>query len=338
VTLYKAVTGKLIVGFSDKSVTVVNAWLDVAAHPLLHLKLGKFLHPISLERQTLPLRIVLLEHGIASTLLPSSEFGAQLWGATTDKLFEYQLTFGNGAPANSHYETDLDNGKDFIGRLYLRPFVRSGLAALSGLGVGFGGNYGVRHGSATTPLTGVSRTLGGRTFFSTLTNATDKAGTVFADGPVVRLVPQLGYTAGPLALYAEYIQVQERLNKGGARKTLTHRSAHAVAALVLTGEKAVLLDIVSPKRPFDLAAGQFGAFELVGHYEWLQFDEDTFPTYANPAVSAETAQAIGGGINWIPTEIIRVMLNYEHTLFDAAAGAKKLRSENLLGLRVQALF
>jgi phosphate-selective porin OprO/OprP len=338
VTLYKAVTGKLIVGFQDKSVTVVNAWLDVAAHPLLHLRLGKVLYPIALERQTLPLRIVLLEHGIASSLLPISEFGAQLWGATEDKLFEYQLTFGNGAPTNQHYEVDLDHGKDVIGRLFTRPFARTAIAGLAGFGLGFGANYGVHRGAPATPLTGVSRTLGGRAFFATLANAQDPAGTVVADGRVLRLVPQLSYVAGPLSLYGEYIRVSERLRKGAQRDTLTHQSYHAVAALVLTGEKAVLLDIVSPKRPFDLSAGGFGAFELVARFERLEFDEDAFPTYAAAARSAQAATAIGGGFNWIPTEIIRVMLNYEHTQFEAARGSKKLRSEELLGLRVQALF
>lgn len=122
--IYQSVTGKLIVGFQDRSVTVVNAWLDVAAHQWLHIRVGKMLYPISLERQTLPLRIVFLEHGIASSLLGVSEFGLQLWGAAPDKLFEYQLAFGNGAPANQHYETDLDSGKDVIGRVFSRPFAR----------------------------------------------------------------------------------------------------------------------------------------------------------------------------------------------------------------------
>lgn len=339
VSLYKAVTGKLSVGFQDRAVTVVNAWFDVAAHSLLHLRLGKFLYPISLERQTLPLRIVLLEHGIASSLLPVSEFGAQLWGATDDKLFEYQLTFGNGAPANQHYETDLDTGKDGIARVYVRPFVRTGIAALAGFGLGFGGSYGVRAGTTAAPLTGTARTVGGRTFFSTIANATDPAGTVLAQGRVVRLVPQLNYLVGPLSLYAEYIRVTEHLRKGAGPKTaLTHQSAHAVAAVVLTGEKAVLLDIVAPKRPFDWSAGQIGALELVANVEALEFDEDTFPEFASGARSAQSAFAVGGGINWIPTDIIRVMLNYEHTRFGAPKGASKLRNEELLGLRVQALF
>jgi len=338
VTLYKAVTGKLIVGFQDKQVTVVNAWFDVAAHPLLHLRLGKFLYPIALERQVLPLKAVLLEHGIASSLLPVSEFGAQLWGATPNKVFEYQLTFGNGAPTNQHYETDLDTGKDGVARAYLRPFARTGVEGIAGLGLGFGASYGIRRGSVANPLTGNHRTLGGRTFFQTAANAQDPTGTAFADGKVVRLVPQLGYIGGPVSLVAEYVRLTERLNKGGVKDTLTHQSVHGIFSLVLTGEKAVLLDIVPPKRPFDLAAGQFGALELVGRFEHVDFDEDTFPTYANPARSAQSATAIGGGFNWIPTEIIRVMLNYEHTQFGAAKGAKKLRAEELLGLRVQALF
>lgn len=340
VTLHKAVTGKLIVGFQNRSVGVVNAWFDVAAHPLLHLRLGKFLYPISLERQTLPLRIVMLEHGIASTLLPVSEFGAQLWGALPDKLFEYQLTFGNGAYANQHYEVDLDKGKDLIGRLYLRPFARTDIAALKGFGIGFGASWGKHRNQSGTTLTGAPATLGGRTFFNTLVsqNANDPSTTVFSAGPVVRLVPQLSYTAGPVSLYAEYIRVSERLKKGAARDTFTHQSAHAVLAAVVTGENAVLLDWPAPKRPFDWSAGQFGALELVANVEGLQYDEDVFPEYANPARSAQKALAYGGGFNWYPTEIIRVMVNYEHTEFGAVKGVKKLRAEELLAVRVQALF
>jgi phosphate-selective porin OprO and OprP len=334
VTLYKAVTGKLIVGFMDQSVTVVNAWMDIAAHPLLHLKLGKFLYPISLERQVLPLRIAMLEHGIASSLLPASEFGAQLWGASADKLFEYQLTFGNGTPTNARTEIDLDDAKEGIARVYLRPFARTAIAGLNNLGFGIGATYGRRD---EQPVNTTIRTLGARPFF--VTNAPDAtAGTVLADGDVVRLVPQVGYTGGPFSVFAEYIRTSEELTRGSAKDTLTHQSAQALATLVLTGENAVLLDILSPQRPFDLSAGQFGALELVARGEYIEFDADTFPTYANPARSAQSAWAVGGGFNWVPTEIIRVMVNYEHTEFGAAKGAKKQRAENLLGLRVQALF
>ena len=344
ISIFKVVTGKLIVGFQDKSVTVVNAWTDIVTHPLLHLRLGKVLTPISLERQALPLRAVMLEHGIASQLLPVSEFGAQVWGASDNKVFEYQAMFTNGAPSNQHYETDLDNSKDGILRAYTRPFASTQIEALRGLGLGFGASYGRHHGAptapgaATTTLTDTSKTLGGRTFFSTLVNASDPAGTVFADGKVVRLVPQLGYLAGPLSFYAEYIRLTERLRKGAVTDTLTHQSYHAVAALVVTGEKAVMLDIVQPKRPFNLKARHFGALELTAHAERIDYDKHTFPTFANPARSALHATAIGAGFNWIPTEIIRVMVNFEHTQFGAVQGASKLRQEELVGARFQALY
>lgn len=347
VSLFKIVTGKLIVGFSDAtapSVNVVTAWMDVGPHPLLHLRVGKLLYPISLERQTLPLRIVMLEHGIASSLLPITEFGAQIWGATENKVFEYQLTFGNGTPTNARSETDLDDGKDGIGRVYLRPFATTGIAALKGLGFGFGGSYGRRQGSPAVPLTGTLRTLGGRPYFATLADAANPAaGTVFANtvyakGKVVRLVPQLAYTAGPVSLYGEYIRLTEELNKGGERRALTHQSAHGVLAVVLTGEDAVLLDIVSPKRPFDLSRGQLGALELTAHAEYVKLDDDSFPVFASAARSAASASAFGGGINWIVNDLIRFMVDYEHTTFTAPAGAKKLKPENLLGARLQALF
>lgn len=334
VTIYEAVTGKLIVGFQDQSVSVVNAWLDVAAHRLLHLKLGKFLYPISLERQVLPLRIVLLEHGIASALLPVSEFGAQLWGSTENKVFEYQLTFGNGTPTNARTEVDLDDGKEGVARVYLRPFATTSVRALKQLGLGIGASYGKRD---DLPVTTTIRTLGGRPLFA-LRGNDPMLGPVLADGDVLRLVPQLGYAGGPIAFYAEYVQLREELRRGAQRATLKHQSAHAVLTAVLTGEDAVLLDIVSPRRPLSLSEGGFGAFELVAHAEYVDIDDDAFPNFADPARSATSAWAVGGGFNWIPTDIIRVMLNYEHTSLEASRGAGKLRAENLLGLRVQALF
>jgi len=337
-TLFKNVTGRLIVGFQDRSVTVVNAWLDVAVTSWLHLRVGKILSPLSLERATLPLRITLLEHGLASTLLPVSEFGVTLWGASDDKLIEYTAMLSNGAIANAHYEVDQDPGKDLIGRVYLKPFVRTGIPALAGFGLGIGASYGVHKGTAANPLTGNARTLGGRVFFSTIVNAMEPEATVFADGKIIRLVPQASYVAGPLALYAEYIRTTERLKAGSARADVTHNAYHAVAAVVLTGENAVLLDVLSPKKPFNWDEGHFGAFELVARAERIDYDKDLFPRFANPAAAAKNATAFGGGFNWIPTDGVRLMVNYEYTKFGAAQGAAKLRPEHLLGLRLQALF
>lgn len=337
-TLFKNVTGRLIVGFADRSVTVVNAWLDLAVTNWLHLRFGKILSPLSLERATLPLRITLLEHGLASTLLPVSEFGLTVWGASDDKLIEYTAMLSNGAIANAHYEVDQDPGKDLLGRVFVKPFVRAGIPALAGFGLGFGASYGVHKGSVANPLTGNARTLGGRVFFSTLANAMDPSLNAYADGRITRLVPQASFVGGPLALYAEYIRTTERLRAGGARKDVIHNAYHAVAALVLTGENAVLLDVLSPKRPFDWDEGHFGAFELVARAEHIDYDKDLFPRFANPAAAAKSATAFGGGFNWIPTDCVRLMVNYEYTKFTAAQGAAKQRPEHLLGLRLQALF
>ena len=337
-TIYGVVTGKLIVGFQNRAVTVVTAWFDVAAHPLLHLRFGKLLYTISLERQTLPLRTVMMEHGIASALLPISDFGAQVWGASENSTFEYQLTLANGAPANQHYEVDVDDKKDAIGRVYLRPLAATRIPALAGLGFGFGASNGTHQGNPSNPATGTAATLGGRTFFSTRFNATDPTATTIADGRIYRLVPQANYLAGPLSVYAEYVHVSEELKTGSAQQHLEHASFHAVIAFVLTGENAVLLDIISPSKPFDIAEGSLGAFELTGRYESFEVDADTFPLFANPATAARRATTIGGGFNWIPTAIIRMAVNYEHATFQSALGAPELAPEHVAALRVQALF
>lgn len=337
-TIYGIVTGKLLVGFQDKSVSVVTAYMDVEASPWLHLRLGKLLYPIALERQVSPLRIVMMEHGLASSLLPVSEFGAMLWGGPTSKVFEYQLTFGNGAPANQYYETDVDDRKDGIGRVYTRPFAQAGNDWLAGIGFGVGGSYGKHRGTPTAPLTGTSKTLGGRVFYSMRNNSQDAASTTLADGTILRFVPHAAYVAGPISAYAEYVRVREDVAIGATEATLTHESFHAVAAVVLTGERAVQLDIVVPERPLNVAQGHFGAVELTGRFETIRYDSDTFPTFADPATAARKATAFGGGFNWVPVELVRLTVNFEHTRFEGANGAPTPRSENLLGSRLQALF
>lgn len=337
-TMYDVVNGKLIVGFADKNVNVLNAWIEVKADAWLRLRVGKFTYPIALERQLLALRIVFMEQGIASALLPLYELGAQLWGGPADKLLEYQLTVGNGLAPNQNQEGEVDQNKDVIGRVYARPFVRSGFTPLAGLGFGIGASWGVHEGSATSPLTGTVKTLGGRTFYAPRGSSSDPDATVVADGSVARLVPQASYVLGPLSIYSEYIRARERLRVGAMARRLTHESFHAVAALVLTGERAVLLDLVVPQQPFDLSAGHIGAVELIGRYESVRFDEQTFPAFADPTVSARAARALGTGLNWLPTELLRVSVNYEHTSFRSAAGARRLPSEDVLAMRLQACF
>jgi len=98
---------------------------------------------------------------------------------------------------------------------------------------------------------------------------------------------------------------------------------------------------VTPKKPFDLRKGQWGAWQLVVRYGELNVDSQTFSTFADPTKSASEARAVSAGINWYLNKNIRANLSYSHTDFagykGSAAGVGK-QPENVVFTRMQLSF
>src|SRR5215831_1787264 len=116
-----------------------------------------------------------------------------------------------------------------------------------------------------------------------------------ANGNHWRLSPQAVYYFGPLTLLSEYAISEQRVTRTiapVASTTLRNRAWQVAAGWVLTGEDATYNGI-TPKYPFDVSAGHWGAFQLVGRYGELDIDNNAFPLYANPGVSASAAHAWG---------------------------------------------
>jgi phosphate-selective porin OprO/OprP len=96
---------------------------------------------------------------------------------------------------------------------------------------------------------------------------------------------------------------------------------------------------VTPKRPFDLKKGGWGALELVGRYSMLRVDPDTFPTFASISTSAQEARAWAVGLNWYLNRNVKFVLDYEQTDFDGgAAGGKDRDTEQVVFTRAQVAF
>ena len=64
----------------------------------------------------------------------------------------------------------------------------------------------------------------------------------------------------------------------------------------------------------------------------LDVDEDAFPTFADPAKSAQTAKAWGAGLNWYWNRNVKWMLDYERTLLPAALLAAKTARQKMPSL------
>jgi phosphate-selective porin OprO and OprP len=81
---------------------------------------------------------------------------------------------------------------------------------------------------------------------------------------------------------------------------------------------------IYPNHPFDLAAREWGAWEIAVRWDYVNLDSHFTP---GVSLSDDPAAVNGGiqrdftfGLNWYPNAFIRFMLNYIHVDFDQANG------------------
>ena len=221
-----------------------------------------------------------------------------------------------------------------------------------GFGIGIAGSYE----SLQKPnAQGLPQTTGGtlpgfntegqQQFFAF--NPTNHA-TVVADGEHWRISPQGYYFYGPLSLMGEYVISNQRVSESGsnsASRRLENNAWQVSAGWVLTGEEYGYGSGVSPRHPFNLLGGDWGAWQLVARYSQLNVDEAAFPLFSDPATSARSADAWSVGLNWYPNRNVTFRTSLTRTTFDGGSGPATTvpglvtrKDENVLFTRVQLSF
>src|SRR5687768_4044015 len=325
---------RLMPDFGGTSPTIFDAYWDGKFAPQFTVRAGKFKPPIGLERLQSATDIAFAERGLPTNLVPSRDIGLQIAGDFSEGLFAYQLGVFNGVPDLANGGDDLSNAKDFAARIFVQPF-KTG--TLRGLGAGIAGSTGFERGSTATPGLPSYRTPGQQTLFRYNSSTATPANNVFADGKRQRLSPQGYFHTGPLGLLGEYVITRNEVTQAGATAELEHTAWQAIGSFFVTGERAGFRS-PTPKRPFDLKEGGFGALELVARYGQLNLDEASFPTYATSTASAQHADAWGVGVNWHFTRAVKVAVNYEHTTFVGGAATGDREAENAVITRFQTSF
>ncbi len=317
-TVYRDFDFLFVPDFARSSVQIVDAYLNYRYRPWLQLRAGKFKTPIGLEQLQSDTVTAFNERSLATDLTPNRDIGFQLWGDVADGRLSYAAGIFNGvADGRNTANADFEDHHEFAGRLFAQPFKKSGVAALAGLGFGVGGSWG-NVSSNSTGLSNGFLTDGQQTFFAYTNN-------VVANGNHWRLSPQAYYYYGPLSLLGEYVISDQRVQRNVGANIFTadlHNTAWQVSGgWVLTGEAATYTG-VTPKHPFDPSAGQWGALQLVGRFAELDLDKATFPTFANPGVSAQAAQSWAVGFNWYLNKNIRINASYSRTDFTGGGAGK----------------
>jgi phosphate-selective porin OprO and OprP len=327
-TFYRDFKLVLVPDFANNASTaLVDAYLDVLPWTFAKLRAGKFKPPIGLEHLQTDANTLLPERAYPSALLPSRDVGLQFSGEASNGALGYALAFTNGfGDNNTAGDTDTNDGKEGTVRLYTKPFKNRDRSLLQGLHLGFGASYAKQNVAAPA-----YRSFGQQTLFTAVAAAVP-------DGEKIRLAPELAWFYHAFGLLGEWAQSSQVYRVETARSRVTNQAWQTEAAYTLTGEDTTYSG-VKPRRPFDLHAGGWGAWQLVARYEQLYLDPEAVDrgiTTAATAVQRATGYAVG--VNWYLNTIVRLSSAYSQTEFDQGAARGDRPDEKVALTRVQINF
>jgi phosphate-selective porin OprO/OprP len=329
-TVYRYFDIRIMPDFGQGQTRLFDAYATARIAPELRVTAGKFKAPIGLERLQSATDLLFIERAFPAALAPNRDVGLALSGNLGGQLVQYDVGVFNGSLDGALNDGDQNDSKDLDARLFFTPFDRSDFGPLKGLSIGVAGTLGAEHGTAASPALPTYKSPGQNTFFSYRGDGT-AAGTVVANGRRRRIAPQGYYHWGRVGLLGEWIRSTQVATLGANTQTLRATAWQAAGSFTLTGEDASYKG-VTPRHPIEAGRGGRGAVELVGRYSALIIDPVAFPTFANPASSAQRAREWAAGVNWYPERGVKVSVNYSQTkyLAGAAAGGDREKEEAIL--------
>jgi len=340
-TVFKYFDFRILPDFGGSSVQLYDAYLDVNYIPQAKLRFGKFKPPVGLERLQSATSLMFIERGLPTNLVPSRDNGVQLFGDLFDGTLGYQLGLFNGVPDNVNpTSTDLNDDKDFAGRVFASPFSTTDISALKGLGLGVAGTFGHQRGSTSSPDVPTYKSFGQATFFSfNGADTTNKRGAVTAFGDRSRITPQAQYYFGSFGALLEYVYESQAFARDAKRATLNNSAWQIGASYLITGELASYKGI-TPFHAFEPIEGHWGpgAWEVAARYGEINIDRDAFPVFADPTKSAHRANEFVFGTNWYLNKNVKFVLNYAQSEFTNGAKKGNRPNEHAIETRVQLAF
>jgi len=327
---------------SSSSVVLFDAYVDANYIPEAKLRVGKFKPPVGLERLQGAPYIEFIERAQPTNLVPNRDFGAQLFGDLLQGALGYQVAVVNGVADNSNpTSVDINDDKDFVGRVFALPFKDLDVDLLKGFGVGFAGSFGRESANAGSPDLPNYKTFGQATYFQysgANTTSTPPKGPTIANGHRDRWSPQFYYYWSSFGLLGEYVNSTEGVIRDNKKGRVSNYSWQIAGSYVLTGEVASYRG-VNPANPFDPFTGKWGAWELVARFSQLQVDNEAFAGgFANPATSANRDNEAVVGINWYLNRNIKLSLDFADSRFQGGNGKGNRPDEYAVVEQVQLLL
>lgn len=344
-TAYKDFYWRIMPDFAGGSTRIFDAYLDYRYTDALKFRAGKFKPPVGLERLQSATDTFFIERGLPTNLVPTRDYGFQVFGDVIPETLEYQLGIFNGVADLGNGDGDEDDRKDIAARIFTQPFRRTDIALLQGLGLGIGGSFGDRLGSPTRsnlkPMLGDYRSPGQQTIFryragsASQDDATFAASTVYANGRESRIAPQAYWYYYSFGVLAEYAKTSQEVTLDANSATLDHDAWQVAVSWAVTGEDVNFKGGIRPASRFDPANGGWGALQIVARIGAFDLDDDSFPLYADIARSVTEASSTGIGLNWYLNDNVQLWLDYDYTTFDGGATSGDRDTEQVLFTRFQ---
>jgi phosphate-selective porin OprO/OprP len=329
-TVADVIDFRILPEFGQGNFQLLDAFIDLHPWKWLALRGGKYKTPLGLERLQQEQFLTFIERGLTQNLVPDRDIGVALHGSIADGALLYEAGVFDGTVDGGNVDGDINDGKDYVFRLFSHPLrvLKSDWAR--NLGVGIGASYGHERGNLTNTYLPQYKTTGQNTFFQFVN---DPLKTVaLAWGVHYRLAPQLYYYVGPFGLLVEYVYSSTTVTANNIQAPLGNQAWQIETSFVLTGEHASYQG-VDPRRPFSITERHFGAFEIAARYGELRVDPNTFSNFADPNKSAQQALEWLVEGNWYLTRYVKFALLFERTTFKggAAMGGDRAPENGLLG-------
>jgi phosphate-selective porin OprO/OprP len=348
-TLFDYYEFRFMPDFGQGKAVVQDAFMNIHYWDAFQFEAGKFKQPFSYEQLIQDRYVPTMERSLIDQLTPARDVGAMFHG---QKLFGNRLDYGfaisNGEINGGSTDSDLNNNKDFNGRIAVHPFGGSDCEFfLHYLEVGMSGGFGDQN-QPVQPST-LQTPLGVKWFTFNPT--------VQAYGARSRLSPELSYFYGPFGFATQFFHMdQEMLANTTNLISRSHQidvianGYYIMTTLLVTGERRTgYSQAIEPLANFDprYPFSHPGAWELVGRVSRLHLSNVFLPSssfqLANPLTNSDGATEMTLGFNWYLNRFVRMQFNWEHSWFDTPVLlgqplVGRLTHQDTLGMRMQVIF
>jgi len=292
--------------FAGNGTKIKDLYIQYVGLPV-HIKVGNFKEPFSLEELTSSKYITFMERAMPNVFAPSRNIGAALSGHG-DSWSAAAGVFTNGAGGTT---SGVDSKFDATGRLTFAPIHEKTRVLHLGAGI----NYSLP--DSTRSLRFDARSESHITHKKLVDITTPNVDSV------LKYDLEAAAVFGPASIQGEYVRTDVSFQNGITNEP-SFSGYYIFGSWFLTGEsrpysvKKGSFGRVHPNHNFQLGADGWGAWEVAARFSQLDLEDTGF--------AGGKEQNITVGLNWYPHPHLRWMFNWVHASVDRSPIATVARN------------